>query len=124
MFALVVLLPSIAFARSEYLCRFDGQLRASCCCPAQAKQHDAPRPAAIQDVCCCTVIEGAPSRAQPATADGGGGSRSPLPVFIAPVAVADAVVAGAVSVIAPPSRSLAPPDCRRELFVRHCAFLL
>jgi hypothetical protein len=123
MFALMVLLPSVAFARSEYPCRFDGQLRSSCCCPAQAKQHDAPRPAAIQDVCCCTVIEGAPSRAQPATADSGAGSRA-LPVFIAPVVVDHTGVTGAVPVVASRSRSVAPPDCRRELFVRHCAFLL
>jgi hypothetical protein len=122
-FALMVLLPSLAFARSEYLCRFDDQLRSSCCCPARAGRHEAPAPAAVREACCCTIFEGAPSHAQPATEDHRDGSRTPLPVVIPAVAVSAAAAMTVVQVVAPQPRSMAPPD-RGHVFARHCARLL
>jgi hypothetical protein len=123
-FALMVLLPSIAFARSQYRCRFDGQVRSSCCCPATAQPHEAPGPAAMRAACCCTVLEVAPSRAQPATEDNRDGSRSHLPAFVAWVSAYAAAPMTIVSVAPPRPRSMAPPDRGQALFVRHCSFLL
>jgi hypothetical protein len=120
-FALMVLAPSAAFARSEYLCRFDGQVRLACCCPAKAQAHDA---ASVREACCCTVSEGAPSRVQPATEDHGSGSRLHQPVVVAAAAAYASAVRVSVSTIAPLPRSTAPPDFHQALFVRHCALLL
>jgi len=122
--ALMVLLPSVAFARSEYLCRFDGQVRLSCCCPAKAQQHEAPGPTSVREASCCAVFEVAPSRAQPATEDNRAGSRSHLPAFVACVSAYAAEPTTIVSRVAPLPRAMAPPDHGRDLFVRHCALLL
>ncbi|HEX4420073.1 MAG TPA: hypothetical protein VH165_19295 [Kofleriaceae bacterium] len=122
-FALMVMSPSAAFARSEYLCRFDHQVRASCCCPAKAQQADASQSASVREACCCTVFERAPSRAQQATEDRTG-SRVPLPVFVASSFTHEPVREASGASVAPSPRSTAPPDWHRELFVRHCAFLL
>jgi hypothetical protein len=121
-FALMVLLPSVAFARSEYLCRFDGQVRSSCCCPAPAQNREAPAPAAVREASCCTVFEIAPSHAQPATEDHRGGS--PLPALVARVSVHAAAAMTIAQLAAPRPRAMAPPDRGRDLFVRHCALLL
>jgi hypothetical protein len=118
-FALMVLAPSAAFARSEYLCRFDGQVRLACCCPTQA--HDGP---SVREACCCIVSEGAPSRAQPASEDHGSGSRLHQPVLVAAAATSGSAVRVSVSALAPLPRSTAPPDCHQALFARHCARLL
>jgi hypothetical protein len=122
-FALMVMLPSVAFARSEYLCRFDGQVRSSCCCPAKAQQADASQSASVREACCCTVFERAPSRARQAT-EGRAGSRVPLPVFVASSFTHEPVREASGAAVAPSPRSTAPPDRHRDLFVRHCAFLL
>jgi len=121
-FALMVLLPSFAFARSEYLCRLDGQVRASCCCHPTVQKHDAPRPASVQSACCCTVFEARPPRLQPATTESATDLRSHVPAFVAPVRIAAPPTI--VSVLAPEPRSMAPPDRGQSLVVRHCAFLL
>jgi hypothetical protein len=123
-FALMVLLPSVAFARSEYLCRFDGQVRSSCCCPTRAQPHEAPRSTSLREACCCRVFEGAPSRAQPATEVNRGDSRSHLPAFVAAICAQVSVFSTSVSIVAPLPRSTAPPAFRKDLFVRHCALLL
>jgi hypothetical protein len=131
-FALMVLLPSVAFARSEYLCRFDGQVRSSCCCPGEMRRHEAQPSTSvtsvtsIRDASCCTVtvFDGAPSRVQPATDDNQAGARSYLPVFVATVSAQASVVSPSVPAVAPLPRSTAPPDGGQDLFVRHCAFLL
>jgi hypothetical protein len=123
-FALMVLLPSVAFARSEYLCRFDGQVRSSCCCPVAAKHGEAPGPATVRAACCCTVFEAAPSRAQPATEDPRHVAQSQLPAVVAWVSGHVGVAMTRVSVVAPLRRSMAPLDRGRDLFVRHCALLL
>jgi hypothetical protein len=123
-FALMVLLPSAAFARSEYLCRFDGQIRSSCCCPAKAQKHEAPQPTSLRDVCCCTVIEVAASRAEPTTADRGGDVRSQLAAFIATIPVHLAPPPSVHATAARAPRAVVPFDHGPDLFVRHCAFLL
>jgi hypothetical protein len=123
-FALTVLSPSVAFARSAYVCRFDGEQRSVCCCPAKAEVRDLAPPAAVRDACCCTVIESAPSRAQPATEDSRAGSRLDPPALVALPATQVPVIVPAASVVAPLPRSTAPPDLGRGLFVRHCALLL
>jgi len=123
-FALMVLLPSVAFARSEYLCRFDGQVRLSCCCHAKAQQHEVPGPTSVRAACCCTVFERAASRAQPAIEDSTASSRSLLPALVACVLAYAAEPTTIVTVVAPLPCAMAPPDRGQDLFVRHCALLL
>jgi hypothetical protein len=122
--ALMVLLPSVAFARSEYLCRLDGQVRLACCCPAKAPAHEAPGPTSVREACCRTVFEAAPSRVQLATEDSTAGSRSLLPAFVAFGPAYAAEPTTRVPVVAPLPRAMAPPDRGQDLFVRHCALLL
>jgi len=123
-FALMVLLPSIAFGgRSEYLCRLDGKVRSSCCCAPAAQQHEPPGPTSIRGACCCTIVEAAPASAQAAAESRTAGSRSHLPVLVANVPSTPAALV-TVSAVAPLRRSLAPPPCPQSLFVRHCALLL
>lgn len=124
----MVLLPSVAFARSEYLCRFDGQARSSCCCPAKMQPHDARGAvaASMRQASCCTVtvFGEAPARAQAAVDDCQTGSRSYAPPLVATVDAQPSVLAARVVAMTPLPRSTAPPDRGRDLFVRHCAFLL
>jgi hypothetical protein len=123
-FALMVLLPSIAFGgRSEYLCRLDGKARSSCCCPAAAQQHEPAGPTAIRGASCCTIFDTGPARAQPATENLTAGSRSHIPALVASVSGQAAPVLAALAVV-PLRRSLAPPAQAQSLFVRHCALLL
>jgi hypothetical protein len=123
-FALMVLLPSIAFGgRSEYLCRLDGKVRSSCCCPAAAQKHAPAGPVAIRGECCCTIFETAPARAQPATENQTAGSRSHVPAVVASAPIYDAARL-VVTTMSPLQRSLAPPAKCQSLFVRHCALLL
>jgi hypothetical protein len=129
--ALLVLLPSAAFARPAYLCRFDGQLRSSCCCPAgsapgsgpaQARPHRAPGPTSARDACCCTVLEQAPSPAQPAAEAGAAGWPTDPPVAVVS-AVAPAVRSRIPAAVLRP-RSTAPPGRGQDLLARQCVFLL
>jgi hypothetical protein len=123
-FALMVLLPSIAFGgRWEYLCRLDGRVRSSCCCAPAAQKHEPPGTTSIRDACCCTIVEPAPLRAQAVTENQTAGSRSHLPVLVADVPSTPAALM-IVPVVAPLRRSLAPPPRPQSLFVRHCALLL
>jgi hypothetical protein len=123
-FALMVLLPSVAFARSEYLCRLDGQVRSSCCCPTKVQKHEAPRPASVREACCCTIVEATPSRAQPATAGSANDLRSHLVVLVADVPVHAALPPPVIAGSATWPHATAPPGHSRDLFARHCAFLL
>lgn len=124
-FALMVLLPSLAFAgRSEYLCRFDGKVRSSCCCPPAGPKHEAPGPVSVRGACCCTIVETAPARVSDATETHASGTRSHQPALIASVSPHLAVLPIASAVVQLP-RSLAPPPrSAQSLFVRHCAWLL
>lgn len=119
--ALMVLLPSVAFARSEYVCRFDGQQRESCCCP-EAQRHELPA-ASLKAACCCTVVKVAPARGNAATADGPRDLRSQLAAAVAVLPVPIAPLRSA-EVLAPRPRAIAPPLGGLALFVRHCALLL
>jgi hypothetical protein len=123
-FAMMVLLPSIAFGgRSEYLCRLDGKVRSSCCCPSAAHPQEPRGPTSVRGACCCTILETAPTRAQPTTEGQAAGSRSHLAALITGVSSHAAPVL-AVSAVVPLRRSLAPPAQPQNLFVRHCAWLL
>jgi hypothetical protein len=123
-FALMVLLPSIAFGgRSEYLCRLDGKVRSSCCCAPAAQKHVPSGPTSIRGACCCTIVEAAPARAQAAAENQAAGARSHIPVLVASVSSTPAALVTA-SAVAPLRRSLTPPPCPESLFVRHCALLL
>jgi hypothetical protein len=55
-FVLVALGPSVVRAATWYRCTHDDVLRDACCCPAQAKHHDAPAPATeLRQACCCRI---------------------------------------------------------------------
>lgn len=123
-FALMVFLPSAAFARSEYLCRLDGQVRSSCCCPASVQKHEAPRPTSVREACCCTVVEAAPSRGQPASPGSAHDLRSHLAATVASAPVHAAPPPLAIAGSATRLHATAPPGHVRDLFARHCVFLL
>jgi hypothetical protein len=124
-FALAVLLPAAAFARAEYLCRLDGRVRSSCCCPIKAQkaqQREVPGSASVRRASCCTVSQGALAGAQTAEASkpeprphASWSAVAPVPAF-APLRIAAAA--------APRPPQTAPPDPARELFARNCALLL
>jgi hypothetical protein len=119
--ALAVLLPSSAFARTSFLCRMDGQVRHSCCCPSKAKQHDAAPESTIRAQCCCSSTTVAPAASPPAAHET---KAAPAPDVVAIIAPAP-YVAPRIERAAVRPRALAPPDSdHRSLFARHCALLL
>ena len=118
---LAVLLPSSAFARTNFLCSMDGKIRQACCCPSKQKKHEAPPVSSIRANCCCSITTVAPVTTPPATNEAKAAPVSPPMVAI--VATPPAMLSQIARVAVAP-RSLAPPDPERSLFVRHCALLL
>jgi hypothetical protein len=117
---LAVLLPSSAFARTNFLCSMDGQVRSSCCCPAKTKKHEAPPVSMIRAQCCCKITTVAATSQPPATHEA---KAVPLPPVVAIITTVPSLASRVErATIAP--RALAPPDPDRSLFVRHCALLL
>lgn len=119
---LAVLLPTAAFAGARYLCAFDGEVRASCCCPskAQKEKRDVEPVSEIRGNCCCTVsvtsLSDAP-QIQIETARG---------IIDAPVAFTALAFALPAPKRVLPAHAIEtrPPKLDRSLFVRHCALLL
>lgn len=105
-FALVILLPSVAMAQS-YLCRTDGQARAHCCCKPKAPPLDA----SISRAPCCDVTAAAAPTMAPTVVD-----HAP-PAIDAPVAIV-AIVTPTVRAIAIPVRATPPPHPTPPLSVR------
>jgi hypothetical protein len=116
---LAVLLPSAVFARTGLLCRFDGQLRAACCCPDRDKQATPSTPS-LRAACCCTRLTAAAPSRDPAAHEV---SRAPAPALVAIVETPLPAIVPAVRVMLAP-RTVAPPDPDHSLFSRHCALLL
>jgi len=115
--ALVILAPAGVQAATWFRAH-DGELRASCCCPSRAHHRPAAPDSEVRAACCCTIMQVAARTAS---------ERAAPPA----VAVVPAVVAVAVTDVAPPRPAVrvvidrpcatrGPPD----LFVRHCALLL
>ena len=119
---LAVLLPSMAFARTGFLCNVDGELRAACCCPALARQHAAPpvAQATLRASCCCQRLTAAAPSPAPATPEA---RHAPVPDLTAILAITPVVVPRTRWVAIAP-RATAPPAPERSLFARHCALLL
>ena len=119
--ALATLAPSVVRASALYQCAVDGEVRAACCCPAQAKHHQAPASNTELNVaCCCKVTqlqahESSIRSAPPVTHD--------TALFVAPVAVTitpiEAPIRAATIEVSRAQRG--PPD---PLFVLHCSRLL
>lgn len=121
---LTVFLPSIAFARTAYLCGIDGKSRAHCCCPDDEQDgQDATPITSARPTSCCEVQPGHAATVAPAEVKAlNDRADAPLPI-----------AAALVATIAPPPTlartvttyaSQAPPDPGTALFVRHCSFLL
>jgi len=119
---LAVLLPSAAFARTEYLCRMDGRIRSSCCCAGKTKPRtdDSNRSTTIRGAACCDVSTVAPTRTV--------AIHQADSVWSPPELVATAIDPAwpvASTALAPVElRALEPPPPKPDLFARHCALLL
>ena len=116
--ALAVLLPSLAIARTSYLCEIDRRVRETCCCP-KAHAKDLTPETSMSGACCRELVN------QPAVAppvDELRSARAELPAIAVTVVSAPIVpVRGVhVSVV---MRAQPPPD-PEPLFARHCSFLL
>lgn len=105
-FALFILLPSVAMAQS-YLCRTDGQARAHCCCKPKAPPLDP----SIGRASCCDVTPAAAPSLAPTVVD-----HAPPVIDIPSVVVA--VVTPPVRAFAVPVRATAPPHPIPPLSVR------
>lgn len=121
---LAVMLPSAAFARTEYLCSVDRTVRSSCCCPPKATKEKRERSpiSTMSGACCCDVSTIEPPT-PPAIDTGSKANAVVAPpqmlVGLAPSAPIPSVVVTSV-----PQRALAPPLIDRSLFARRCALLL
>jgi len=117
--AMLILAPAGVQAATWFRSVHDGVLRASCCCPAQARHHGPSAPdSEVRAACCCTIVQLA---ARPAPERLGQPDASAVPPAV--VQVMAAVPPPRTVPIAAQGRPRAtrgPP----ELFVRHCALLL
>jgi hypothetical protein len=121
MFALAVLLPSMALARTQFLCDVDQVVREACCCPPkQASQPITTAPATAMRSECCKLEKHAGAAVPLATEAVG----QPAPPLVAVSVVVAALVVpvrdGLVPVI---PRAQAPPP-ERTLLSQHAALLL
>ena len=117
-FALAVFLPSMALARTQYLCDADLVIRTTCCCPPKKAKRPITVPTIQRE--CCQVTEHVPVLPPAATAPDA--PSIPMAVIV-PVAIAPVMppVVGARLAIRP--RAQAPP-LERSLFSQHAALLL
>ncbi len=115
--ALAVFLPSMALARTQFLCGVDLLVRDACCCPP--KRAKAPVQTTMQREC-CKVVKHSDATPPVASDDSAQTMFAPLPVAVAPAPVMPAV-GDARLAIAP--RAQAPP-LARSLVSQHCALLV
>jgi hypothetical protein len=122
--ALMIAIPSVAMAQA-YRCAFDGETRATCCCPGQEDEPpDAPADVpSISKQCCCDVTEGAAPTSKDAATLGAAGGRDVLPA-IASESIAVPALAPRVTALVTRASCRAPPKPSRRLFVEHCALLI
>lgn len=118
---LAVMLPGLAFARAEYLCRTDKVIRSACCCPsdtAASKERNAST--SIKASCCCDVS----TIASTSQISSERNDTSPLPtpaIRVSTVASSETSVAVAIREL---PQVLAPPKLQDSLLARRCMFLL
>lgn len=67
--ALVLLVPSGAWARSQFYCRMMGGLVASCCCGAEAQPQSPERAQELREADCCQRVSASTPSAPPGTRD-------------------------------------------------------
>lgn len=121
---LAVVLPSTAFARTEYLCSMDGKVRSSCCCPAKAektKRESAPVQT-IRIACCCEVSTVELTKSP--SVDGPKAHAHAAPKLIAVLVAPQLAVVSESFIPKIAEQALGPPTSARSLFARHCALLL
>jgi hypothetical protein len=101
----LIVLVGFRSAWALYACRVDGQVRASCCCKAKHKQHDAPRAPTVKPAMCCDVtVQAAPS--VPQLRDTERASTQPPPMIVTSVATAAPIapIARAIAIARPTAR--------------------
>lgn len=118
--ALIMLLPSGAWARSQYYCRMTGGLVASCCCGV-ARSQSPKHSQELQDADCCRRIS-------PSTPSASLGTRGVVHDTAAPAAVPPVCESFDASTAANTGTSCtestqAPLAIGPPLFVMHCALL-
>ena len=115
--ALAILVPSLAIARSSYLCEIDRQIRETCCCPK--KQVKQPSPVSTIRANCCKIVK-PPATVPPVDETRGARAEAPpIAIALAPVPVIPVFTVRPSIVL----RAQPPPDSE-PLFARHCSFLL
>jgi hypothetical protein len=117
----LTLLPFVASAHAQYVCRMTGRVIERRCCPTEAVDRDAPCTTRISADECCERLSPARFPAAPATRDAGHQIASAaLLAFVS----ADSLFAPAAS-LAHRTRpaSQAPRVLGPPLFIVHCALL-
>lgn len=122
---LLVVLPSVAAPRAQYLCHMSGRLLHSSCCGQGSNEvsaHGAPSEAQFSSNCCerLAPAEYSVSARTPDSVD-----RLPLPGWMAITwerPAYGAMLPDIMAVEAPSAR--APPALGPPLFIVHCALLI
>jgi hypothetical protein len=119
--ALIMLLPSGAWARSQYYCRMTGGLVASCCCGVEAHSQSPKHAQELQDADCCRRIS-------PSTPSASLGTRGVVhdiatAAALPPVCECFDVTAAADTGTSCTESTQAPLAIGPPLFVVHCALL-
>jgi hypothetical protein len=115
--ALVVFLPSMAFARAQFLCDVDLIVRDTCCCPPKKAKLPAHAPAMRRE---CCKIEKHTAAAAPLATVGTSSTWMPVAIVQATASMMPPIRHITFSVV---PRAQAPP-LERSLFSQHCALLV
>jgi hypothetical protein len=116
--ALAVFLPSIAFARTQFVCDVDLVVRDSCCCPPKKAKPPADLPAMTR--ACCKIEKRAPVTAPIASA---ASTHSPwilVTTALETTTVMPPIPEPTSAIVA---RAQAPPP-ERSLFSQRCSLLV
>ncbi len=116
--ALAVFLPSLALARTQFLC-IDRVVRDTCCCPPHANRAKAPMQTTLQRGC-CKVERHAAMHAPVSTEPAPSQTIGPVAVAVAITEVTGAARDARIAVI---PRAQAPPPLP-TLLSQHAALLL
>ena len=119
--ALVLLLPSGAWARSQYYCRMMGGLVPSCCCGADARSQSAKHAQELQDANCCQRIS--PSTRSVLLSTPEAVRELALPATLAVVCVSADITPQPDTGTSCTESTQAPLAIGPPLFVMHCALL-
>lgn len=121
--AVALLLPSTAFARTQFFCHMMNRVVATCCCDTDSSHEDEPScTAQVRAADCCERISAATRSATPVKATG-------TEISVPSAALASIVPAAAyvfprmVESLTVPEQARAPPIVGPPLFLVHCSLL-